>query len=297
VRRRRIGPFNTFLSAALVFVLLGTGSGTAAVRAPSGALRPPAAQETGADPRDLNITVDAEGFRLVETVTAGWYIVTLDNTTDDDVVADLVMLPEGKEVDDFQKSLNTESGGSTIPDWFEQVVFAGGPSALPGAKGQTLVELTPGTWTVLQIGQVGGKSAQLVVTEASVPATRPGLTAAVAITFEPGKVTMPGLVPAGQQVWSVDNTDTLTHSIALVLLPGEVSYDEMLTMLTTGTAPETIDKSKAQVVGGIGLLSGGRAVWTLFDLAPGYYVALDYTPLKDGRSFAELGQFAMFTVQ
>ncbi len=288
MRRRRIGCrgpcFPTVLVAALL-VLGGSGVSAAAM------------QETSGGFATLNITVDDDGYHLVESVTAGWYVVSLNNTTEEDVVADLVMLPEEMEIDEFQRSFSTENGGSTVPDWFEEVVFAGGPSAPPQSTAQTLVELTPGTWTILQTGFVGGKTAELVVTEADEPVTPPGLAANVEVVFEPGAVKMPGQVSVGDQVWSVANTDTLTHSFALVLLPDEFSDDQMRTLLATGTAPEGVDITKALTVGGIGLLSGGRTIWTLYNLNPGYYVALDYTPLKDGRTFAEIGQFALFTVQ
>lgn len=299
MRRRRTGFLGTSFSAVLISALLVLGgSGVAAAPVPS-AVRWAATmqEETGGGFETLNITADAEGYHLVESVAAGWYVVSLTNTTEEDVVADLVMLPEGKDAEEFQQSLSTESGGSTIPDWFEEVVFGGGPSAPAQSEAQTLVELTPGTWTVLEIGQVGGKTAELVVTEAEKPVTPPGLTANVEVIFEPGAVKIPSQIPVGDQVWSVANTDTLTHSFALVLLPDEFNYDEMLKLLTTGDAPEGVDMSKSLTVGGIGLLSGGRTIWTLYNLNPGYYVALDYVPLKDGRTYAEIGQFALFTVQ
>jgi hypothetical protein len=263
----------------------------------SGASIAAAQDQATPGPGELNITFDADGYHVQETVAAGWYIVTLDNTTDNDVVADLVLLPNGKKVDEFQKSFTTDSGDSTIPDWFEQVVFAGGPSAPAKSKGQTLVELTPGTWTVLEIGQPNGKSADLVVSQSDGPSTPPTMTATVQVTMGPTKMEMPAQIPPGYQVWNVANTDTLTHSFALIKLPAAVTYEQLLTLLTTGVAPDGVDTTESVVVGGIGLLSGGRTIWTGFNLEPGSYAALDYVPTKDGRTFSELGQFAVFTVQ
>jgi hypothetical protein len=285
---RRIGSFGAYVSSILVVALLvmGGGGSTAAAQ-----------DEATPGPGELNITVDADGYHVLETVAAGWYIVTLENTTEEDVVADLVLLPAGKKVDEFQKSLSTESGGSTIPDWFEQVVFAGGPSAPAKSTAQTLVELTPGTWSVLEIGQTDGKSAEVDVTESDGPSTPPTMTANVDVTMGPTKMEMPAQLTTGYQVWNVTNTDTLTHSFALIKLPAAVSYEQLLTLLTTGTAPEGVDMSQSVVVGGIGLLSCGRTIWTGFNLEPGSYAALDYVPTKDGRTYSELGQFAVFTVQ
>src|SRR5262245_41427601 len=112
---RRIGSVGAYVSAILVAGLLVLGG-----------MAPAAAQDAAnPGPGELNITVDADGYHVLETIAAGWYFVTLDNSTETDVVADLVLLPPDKTVDEFQKSLSTESGGSTIPDWFEQVTFAG----------------------------------------------------------------------------------------------------------------------------------------------------------------------------
>jgi hypothetical protein len=288
MRRKRIGFLGEFFPAVLISWMLVVGGGGI-----SAAMQ----DETGGGFTPLNITVDDEGYHLVESVAAGWYAVTLTNTTEEDVVADFVLLPDDMEIDEFQQSFSTENGGTTIPDWFEEVVFAGGPSAAPTAIGQTLVELTQGTWTILQTGLVDGKTAELEVTEADEPATPPDLAPNVEVVFAPGTMTMPAQVPIGEQVWRVANTDTLTHSFALVLLPDEITYDDMKELLTTGSAPDGFDVAKSLTVGGIGLLSGGRTIWTLYNLNPGYYVALDYTPLKDGRTFAEIGQFVLFTVQ
>lgn len=285
---RRTISFRPYLSAILLAALLVLDGGTAMVAAQN---------QTNTGPGELNITFDADGYHLLGTVAAGWYIVTLTNTTQNDVVADIVLLPAGKTVDDFQKSLSTASGGSTIPDWFEQVTFAGGPSAPPKATAQTLIELKPGKWTVLELGQIGGKTADLEVTASGGPTSPPKMTASVAVTMGPTKLEMPAQVKAGYQVWSVANTDRLTHAFALIKLPAAMSYQQMLTVLTTGQAPAGIDMRQSVAVGGIGLLSGGRTIWTGFTLDTGSYAALDYVPTKDGRTFAELGQFAVFSVQ
>jgi hypothetical protein len=299
MRVRRIGFRGGVFPLVVFAALLVLGGGAAWAAPVPSTVRWAAATQDESDGgfATLNITVDDEGYHLIESVEAGWYVVALNNATEDDVVADLVMLPGGMEIDEFQRAFSTENGGSTVPDWLEEAVFAGGPSAPAQSEGQTLVELTPGTWTILQTGLVGGRSAELVVTEADDPAPPPGLDPNVEVTFAPGALTMPSQIPVGEQVWRVANTDTLTHAVALVLLPDEFSEAEMRTLLTTGDAPEGIDVSKSLTAGGIGLLSGGRTIWTLFNLNPGYYVALDYTPLKDGRTYAEIGRFALFTVQ
>jgi hypothetical protein len=245
---------------------------------------------------DLNIVFDADGFEIPVAVDPGWYLVTLTNDTEGDIAADLVMLPPDRTIEELQGAVTTDSGGSTVPDWFEEVTFAGGPWAKAGARGQTLVPLTTGTWYVLQVGNVKSPVAKLTVNDGPAPVELSTYGQGVDVAMSPGTFTMSGDVPTGNKIWRVTNSDTLTHAFALVLLPGEMSYDEMFTMLKTGEVPEDIKLDEAPVVGGIGLLSGGRTIWTVFDLNPGYYVALDYVPIKDGRTFAELGQFAMFTV-
>jgi hypothetical protein len=245
---------------------------------------------------DLNIGFDADGFDVPDAVDPGWYLVTLTNDSDVDIAADLVMLPPDRTIEELQGSVTTDSGGSTVPDWFEEVTFAGGPWAKAAARGQTLVPLTTGTWYVLQVGNAKSPVAEIKVNDGPPPADLSTYGQSVDVAMSPGTFTMPGEVPTGNLIWRVTNSDTLTHAFALVLLPGEMTYDDMFTMLKTGEVPEDIKLDEAPIVGGIGLLSGGKTIWTVFDLNPGYYVALDYVPIKDGRTFAELGQFAMFTV-
>lgn len=246
---------------------------------------------------DLNIDVDADGFNVPAAVDPGWYLVTLTNNTEADIVADLVMLPSDRTIEELQGAVTTDSGGSTVPDWFEEVTFAGGPWAKAAGRGQTLVPLTTGIWHVLQVGSAKSPVAEFKVNDGPAPVDLSTYGQSVDIAMAPGTFTMPGEVPTGNLIWRVANGDTLTHAFALVLLPGEISYDEMFTMLKTGEVPEDVKLDDAPIVGGIGLLSGGKTIWTVFDLNPGYYVALDYVPIKDGRTFAELGQFGMFIVK
>ena len=253
--------------------------------------------EAETDTKLLNITFDSDdGYGLPDEIDPGWYIVTLTNSSEVDVAADIVQLPPDREVEELQRSITTDSGKSTVPDWFEQVTFAGGPWAKAGEEGQTLIQLTTGNWHVLQVGNAESPVVELQVSDQSAPVDLPKMDQRVEVSFAPGALTMPDEVTTGNIIWRVTNSDTLTHAFALVLLPAEMSYDEMLTMLETGTVPEDVILDEAPVVGGIGLLSGGRTIWTVYDLNPGYYVALDYVPIKDGRTFAELGQFAMFIV-
>lgn len=258
-----------------------------------------AAQDGGAnEPVNLPITFNEEdGYIVPESVEPGWYLVTLSNESEIDIVADLVLLPDGREIDELQRSVTTESGGSTIPDWFEEVTFAGGPWAQAGEAGQTFIQLTPGIWHVLQIGRAESPIAELEVEDGPAPVEMPTFPHGVEVNLSPGSFAMPAEIPTGNYIWRVNNTDTLTHAFALVLLPAEMTYDEMLLMLETGQVPDDVKLDQAPTVGGIGLLSGNRTIWTVYDLNPGYYVALDYVPIKDGRTFAELGQFAMFIVK
>jgi hypothetical protein len=254
-------------------------------------------EETNSDIAQINISYDDKGYQLLESVTAGWYSVTLTNATDQDVVADIVLLPDGKSVEEFQASLSTKTGGSTIPDWFEQVVFAGGPSASPQSNATNDLQMTPGNWTVLEVGQTQGKSANLTVTEATGTSPTPNKDAAVELQFDATTVQMPAVVAPNAQFWRIANIDTRAHTFALVQLPDTMTYDQVLKLLQTGEPPDKIDMSKAVNLGGIGLLSGGRTIWSSFDLLPGCYTVLDYVPQKDGKTNAEYGQLAVFTVE
>jgi hypothetical protein len=222
--------------------------------------------------------------------------VNLINTTDENVAADLVMLPPGRTVEEFQRSFVTRTGGSTAPDWLDSVVFAGGPIALANAEAQNLLELQPGTWTVLYVGETDGKSATITVTEPTGNRPSPDIPTGVDLQFDAGMITMPDKVGNGASVWRIANLDTAVHSFALVKLPQEVSREQMQAMLSTGDTPEGFDTSESVSLGGIGLLSGGHTIWATFNLEPGFYVAVDYIPGADGKTNAELGQFALFSI-
>lgn len=277
-------------SVVLVLILLVTGAGVAT---PAPAIR---AQENPDSVPEFTIVATTAGFEIPETLVSGWYFVTLDNQTEQDVVSDIAMLPADQSVEALQTALSTTSGASTAPAWLEQVVFAGGPFALPQSTAEALIELTPGVWTVLEAGKIGGPSTRFTVVPSVKPAESPGLAANVTVTISPTELTMPAEILNGYQVWSLVNTDARAHAIALLHLPAAISYDAMLAMLISGIPPDDIDKEQVQLVGGTGLLSGNHTIWTSFELAAGTYAVLDYVPQADGRTYAEIGFLAVFAV-
>src|SRR5262245_38870834 len=92
---------------------------------------------------ELVVTETAAGLSAASDVPAGLTLVTLDNQADHFGEAQFVQLPDDVTGDDLLASLDSD----VTPDWLYTVTWSGGPTAVPGATGHAVVNLTPGQWT------------------------------------------------------------------------------------------------------------------------------------------------------
>jgi hypothetical protein len=252
---------------------------------------------------ELTITVTDQGFDAPAEVAAGWYLVTFDNQTKEDLTCDVLLLPTGDSVDTVLALAATPQAGPP-PAWVYQTTWAGGPQAGAGQSAQAVIQLTEGNWMIWTVGEPTPAPAALTVTAATGTVTAPNPTADVSISAQ--EYTFLGLenpVPAGEHVWKITNTGRQPHFLGFAKLPDgatQQQLNEFLTSFFTGTpvAGGLKEDEITDVGGGTSTLSPGQTMWTVVDLAPGTYgVACFFPDMESGAEHAALGMAVVFTVQ
>jgi hypothetical protein len=204
------------------------------------------------------------------------------------------------------------------PAWLFRSLFVGNPDRAAPNDGQVaaLVELVPGRYLVLDPYRVPAEGARFgVAAGAGVTAVPVGQPAAdvTATMYEMG-FDLPPVVPAGGQLWQVDNAGTALHEIAVLPVPADATAEQVEATLMAALhaeaagalfegqpAPAEVGPSWATwrlcLLHGVGVTSPGRSVWTTFDLMPGTYAAVCFVPDPvSGTPHLMMGMTEFFTV-
>ena len=252
---------------------------------------------------ELHVRATDDTLELPASVPAGRYLLTLENASTGLAGAYPIQRPENLDAAQMQAGVQEAiaSPEGRIPDWFYEVAAVGGPFAPPAGQTQTIVDLEPGAYGVMNPGN-GTVVALDVTTEAASPTPTPEPTAAIAVEMrEYAYVGVPERVTPGPQVWRVTNAGDQPHEMALLRAPVGTTFDQVMAVLTAPPdappQPGGLAFTDLAPVGGVGYLSPGRTAWAVLDLEPGTYVGLCFVPDREtGMPHAAMGMVAVFDV-
>jgi hypothetical protein len=240
---------------------------------------------TGATPTDdgidvpvLEIAYSAGGVTATPEVPAGTMRVLTSSDGTEDQGTFTFRVPDDQDVDEVLALVRTPE--SQPPDWFFEAQFPGGVrngSHMPSVAEGFMV-LDPGTYIVAD--SFTSSAATVVATgEAGAPVEIP---ATVRVTAE-DTMTFTGLeepVPAGRQLWRLDNGGELHHNIYIYSTPEGATAEDILAIfegLFSGATPEGGGDPFAGYGEGVmstAMLTGGLTNWFYLDLEPGSYAAM-----------------------
>lgn len=226
-------------------------------------------------PRIAELSIRATDFALdtKDRVEAGLLLVTFDNQGKALHNVVFARLKDGKTFEEFKAA-----APKGPPAFLPLVELHGGAiSPDPGRGRQIVVDLAPGQYALFSSfpGEDGvsdlarGMFRPLEVAARATP-TAPDPKADVAVALKEGAPVDVGQVRAGRQTWKFTNDGASPHNLNVAkLLPGKTSAD-LLAWLPTlkGAAP-------AEFLGGTQALSPGKSAWSILELTPGDYVAVD----------------------
>jgi len=285
---------------ALVVALLALVGGSLVVASPEDATS--AALGSAVDYPELQVRATETRFELPSEVTAGRWLVTLENATSQDTAFTFMGPAPGETMADLVRAMATPTAGA--PTWFYRATLLGGPSAPAGQRSQVLLDMPPGDWLVLPRPGTSQAPVPLVVTAGtgtpSPTAEEPTSAVGVEVT-EYAVAGVPPLIPSGPQVWQVTNGGQQPHELYLYRVPETLSAEQVMALASLpedATPPPGVPGVDQLVeVGGVTPLSGGQRVWPVVDLAPGTYLAASFLPDETtGQLDAARGMFALFAV-
>ena len=256
--------------------------------------------DDGVDVPVLEVAFTTEGLTVSpEEIPAGTVRMLASSDGTDDEGTILFRVPDDQDADDVVQRAMTDE---PPPDWFWTTVFPGGvrndshaPSVAEG-----FITLDPGTYILLDDFV---KSA-VAFTATGEAGTTPDIPATMHVTAE-DSMTFSGLedpVPAGRQLWQLDNGGKLHHDINIYSTPEGATADDIHAIfegLFSGTPPagdpfEGYGESTMSAL----MLTGGRTSWFYLDLAPGPYAAMctGFDSMEAPPHFM-MGMIVTFTVE
>jgi len=252
---------------------------------------------------ELTVTVNNDGFDLsTDTVPAGYILLTVNNSTDQETGAGVLGPGPGMTMDDLQATAATPTSDSQgFPSFFYKATIPGGPGGIPaGGTGQAIIQLAAGDWVVW--GEGDQSPAFFSATEGS-PTSQTAPTADVTITeIDFGFTGFDTGVPSGEQTWAVTNTGKQPHMLVLGKVPAGTTMDQIMEVIQReeGATPPAGGLKEEDFQGQVGVLlqSTGTTVWPLLNLQDGRYVAMCFVPDPDkgGIPHAMEGMVALFDI-
>jgi hypothetical protein len=230
---------------------------------------------------NLEIIVSSEESILPTETVAGPQLLTVRNESEGVVVSSITLLPEGITTEEYLAAVNRLD----IPEWVLDATIAGGFDQDPGRTSSAIIDLTPGTWTIALVSQdveIANPAGTLTVTGQVDPAAADAVPADVTIGLGEYVFDIPDILPAGPQIWRIENTHHSLHHVIVLEVDRLYSPDEIVATLGgtfSGTPiPGNFDVMTAPAPVATSAISEGVSVWIETDLTPGYYVAFCVLP-------------------
>lgn len=295
---------------------------TAADQSASGVLPSP-----GGRANLVELTARGLEFEGPDRIPSGWTTIRFENESDLAHFAVLERMPEGYGVAEqqeeiapvFQEGMDLLNAGDseaalavfeTLPAWFGQIVFLGGPGLVSGREvTQMTVDLEPGTYVLECYVKTNGvfhsfhaepgataMVHEITVTDEASGAPRPEPTIELSISSTEG-ITGAGDVRPGSHTVAVHFEDQIVHEhflghdVHLVRLEEDTDLDGLAAWMSW-TAPTGLETpAPARFLGGTHEMPAGETAYFDVLLRPGRYAWIGEVPDPDAK-----GMFQIFDV-
>jgi hypothetical protein len=226
-----------------------------------------------AAPQEIEFTATDHAFSGPTTAQAGWRTVSLTNNGQEGHHLQLVLLEEGKTVDDLVAAMGENPGA--FPSWAR--AFGGPNPGDPTVTSSAVVDLLPGSYAVIDVipdaqgvpHVMSGMHSSLAVTAAGDSPEEP--TSDISVALADFSFTVEGSLSAGQHTIRVTNEGEQVHEMFLVhLQPGKTADDYL------GSPPGSPPPGTA--VGGITGIEPGAAQYVPVTLESGSYAMFCFFP-------------------
>jgi hypothetical protein len=248
-------------------------------------------------PREVRFTATDFAFEGPASIEAGMITMVLDNQGEIWHHLQLIKLPDGMTVEDFQAGMANMQPGSPPPPWLEEAGGVNPPE--PGHPARVTMLVEPGEYAVLCFVDVPdhvphvmkGMIQPLTVTPSSTPPA-PLPESDLTLTLVDYAFAFSEPPTAGEHVIRVEVQAEQAHEVAFFRLAEGTTMDDVAAWAQTfeGEPPMT-------PVGGVPAMRAGQVAAVAVNFTPGQYVALCFIPdATDGRIHVEHGMVLPFTI-
>lgn len=249
----------------------------------------------GADGLSGNTAIAGTGFQAVDLV----------NTIDPDQEFGVFRLPDHGSVADFESAYETLTAaftgsdvGKALAGFVKDYAVAAGAVVASGRTQRVYVDFEPGTYVIT--GAEAGADAPvphyLTVTVTSGPAAQ-APAADLELHLADFAFDFPDTLPAGAQLWHVQNTGAQTHLAALFKLQPGKTQDDLLAWFESMGPSGPAGPPPADDGGMVDAISPDQSFYIAMDLEPGTYVAVCFMPdTETGQPHLMKGMVQSFTV-
>ncbi|MEJ2667869.1 MAG: hypothetical protein P8Z81_12360 [Deinococcales bacterium] len=251
-------------------------------------------------------TIGANGVSGDTSVAAtGFQAVDLVNDLGPDQEFGVFRLPDGSSAADFRTAHEKVTAAFTGPDagkalaaFVKEYAVVGGGIVASGRTQRIYVDLEPGAYVIT--GAEGGADAPvphyLSVTVSDGPAAA-APAADLELHLADFDFDFPDTLPAGPQLWHVQNTGAQTHIAALFKLHPGKTQDDLLSWFESMGPTGPAGPPPADDGGMVDAISPDQSFYVAMDLEPGTYVAVCFMPdTETGQPHVMKGMIQTFTV-
>lgn len=264
---------------------------------------------------ELRIATDGTTNPVPTEIEAGRYHVVLENQSDAlDIDLEIWQLPDTVTIDEVMEFFESGEQAETLPDFFYEIDFNGGPVAHPGETNGVILDLTPGEWYVNvfaydpETDESTDMPVAVTVTGELAEMDEPATDAHIEL------VEMDFVVPdsfsAGPQTWHVMTTGEQTHHLILSRVPDGTTEDDIMQLAGMMMGPPASPEAGASPMAEPALsfedvqdvfytlpLSSGMFNVVEVDLEPGTYAMLCFLPDPSGTPHVMMGMVEIIVVE
>ena len=243
----------------------------------------------GAEIPTVTGTASDEGIDFPSEVSAGLVSFTFENNRTEAPYSPIIArLNDGVTMDDIVAAMGGEDAMVAIP---RLVTLYGGSTIASGESLSYTTELTAGEYILSE--SEGEDFTAFTVTEGDIlDMAEPEADVHLAmVDFGFG---LPAFLPAGPQVWHLENVSDQWHETIIIPLPEDIS-----SIADVRAAMAAGDERDIAPAFFWGAMSSGKEVWVTIDLEPGNYIVLCFLPDVNGDFSPHVahGMMQIFTVE
>lgn len=250
----------------------------------------------------LSWTVGPDGVEGPAAVdVTGFQPLTLKNTLPVGYDFTLYRVHDGVSVDraeagidELEQAFDGPDAGAAVGRFLALADIVGGAIVPAGVEQVVYLDLHPGTY-VFDVGEQDGPANHYLVLAVNEGPAGTAPAADLELHMKEFSFDFPDVVPAGSQMWHVQNSGSQPHFAVLFKLQPGATKDDLLAFLGSD---EPSGPPPADYSGFLEAVTAGQSYYLPVDMAPGDYAAVCFVPdLATGQPHAMLGMIDEFRVE